>query len=171
MAVFIRKPLLAAVRSAVWDASHGRCHYCEKPLHPFNDFQVDHVVAVSQGGTNDPDNLVASCRACNSQKWAHDEDDFRNRLARKAHLARKAAEKPVIRIGQKRGEQQWVSTGKASEMLNIPVFTVRRWLRSGRIPGTLLSRRAGYRIRRDDIDRVLAEGLPAEELGEVKLAA
>lgn len=31
-------------------------------------FEWDHLIPVSRGGTNDPDNIVVSCRSCNRSK-------------------------------------------------------------------------------------------------------
>lgn len=39
----------------------NKCTYCGKLA-----TSVDHVVPVSRGGTNDPANVVAACRSCNS---------------------------------------------------------------------------------------------------------
>ena len=58
------------VRAHVWDACGGRCHYCGVDLHPFRTFEVEHVVPISAGGTDELDNLVGSCRACNAKKRA-----------------------------------------------------------------------------------------------------
>lgn len=38
--------------------------------------EVDHVVAVANGGTNDPHNLVTACLACNRGKSAVPLDDL-----------------------------------------------------------------------------------------------
>jgi transcriptional regulator with XRE-family HTH domain len=57
-----------ARRADVWDASGGRCYYCGKQLHPFRDFHIDHFIAKSNGGADERDNLVASCRECNWDK-------------------------------------------------------------------------------------------------------
>lgn len=65
-------PLTPEVRAYVWDNSGGRCAYCNQLMHPIRDFTVDHVVAVARGGTDDPTNLVAACRFCNSSKNARD---------------------------------------------------------------------------------------------------
>lgn len=43
----------------------GRCAYC---LEMSTNLQRDHIVPVSQGGTDDPDNIVAACPSCNRKK-------------------------------------------------------------------------------------------------------
>ncbi len=50
---------------AVTEMGDGVCSYC---LTPGLELTVDHVVPVSRGGTNDPENLVMACRSCNSRK-------------------------------------------------------------------------------------------------------
>jgi hypothetical protein len=44
-----------------------RCRYCGHGADTV-ELQVDHVIPVARGGTNDPENLVASCFDCNSGK-------------------------------------------------------------------------------------------------------
>lgn len=62
---------------AQYDAQNGICAYCDTPLNGVYD--IDHVIPVSRGGTNWPDNLVCTCRFCNRSKadkllseWFHD---------------------------------------------------------------------------------------------------
>lgn len=40
-------------------------------------FTVDHRLALSRGGTNDPENLQLLCRACNSSKGTRTEQEWR----------------------------------------------------------------------------------------------
>ena len=40
------------------------CQYCGEE----NATTVDHVIPISRGGTDEPDNLVACCSRCNYQK-------------------------------------------------------------------------------------------------------
>lgn len=63
-----RRPLGLRTRFAVLEAGGFRCHYCGRPPGVDIRLQVDHVVSVSEGGANDPANLVASCTACNLGK-------------------------------------------------------------------------------------------------------
>lgn len=51
------------------------CEYCGDGLRK-NEVTVDHVIPQSHGGSDDPDNLVAACRHCNSQKGDKDDADY-----------------------------------------------------------------------------------------------
>ncbi len=60
---------------------------------------------------------------------------------------------------QRQEAREYVTVDEAAERIEVHPQTVRRWLRSGQMLGTLISRTAGYRIPRDEVERVLAEGL------------
>lgn len=53
----------------VFKRDNGCCQYCDVDLlSSFSSFQsstVDHIIARSSGGTDDTENLVLSCPACN----------------------------------------------------------------------------------------------------------
>jgi excisionase family DNA binding protein len=51
---------------------------------------------------------------------------------------------------------QWLTVAQAADILQVHPETLREWLRGGRIPATLLSRRAGYRIRAGDLEAFLS---------------
>ena len=64
-----KKPIKPALRQAVYERDNFTCQYCgfhasEKEL------EIDHIVPVSRGGTNDIDNLRTSCSKCNKKKGA-----------------------------------------------------------------------------------------------------
>lgn len=44
-----------------------RCRYCGKRA-PETDLEVDHIYPRSKGGSDEPDNLVSTCRDCNRGK-------------------------------------------------------------------------------------------------------
>jgi hypothetical protein len=64
-----RKPLSKRVRFEVFKRDGFRCRYCgatpDQRL-----LQVDHIVAVANGGTNAMLNLATSCQPCNAGKGA-----------------------------------------------------------------------------------------------------
>jgi hypothetical protein len=47
-----------------------RCHWCRRHIPKGRNRTVDHVVPLCRGGRHCMDNLVASCRSCNSRKCA-----------------------------------------------------------------------------------------------------
>src|ERR1035437_3739735 len=64
------------VRSYVIDKTGGRCHICRRPLAWSNygrhgsrgAWEVDHSIALANGGTNRLNNLYPACTSCNRSK-------------------------------------------------------------------------------------------------------
>jgi excisionase family DNA binding protein len=53
---------------------------------------------------------------------------------------------------------EWLTVREITRLLKVHEETVRRWVRSGALPAILLgSARGGYRVRRGDLDRFIAE--------------
>ncbi len=68
-------------------------------------------------------------------------------------------------------EAQFVTVEDAAQRIGVHAQTVRRWLRSGQMVGTLINRQTGYRIRKDEVERVLTDGLREPALGKELAAA
>lgn len=51
---------------ARYKAQAGKCYYCSQDLN--NEYQIDHVIPLSRGGSNWPENIVVACKSCNSSK-------------------------------------------------------------------------------------------------------
>lgn len=60
-----RKQLVKA-RRRLWRRA-PICHWCRKRI-LFAESTVDHIIALSQGGSNAPDNLCLACRPCNMER-------------------------------------------------------------------------------------------------------
>lgn len=57
---------------AVAQRAGHRCEYCYAPEALFNfPFEVEHIIPLASGGSNDLDNLALACRACNVRKGSH----------------------------------------------------------------------------------------------------
>lgn len=65
-----RKPLGERLRKLVAAGQKWQCGTCRDLLAA--SFEVDHIVPVCNGGTNDPKNLVALCRNCHGEKTMQD---------------------------------------------------------------------------------------------------
>lgn len=48
--------------------SHDVCYWCKKRIPDDTNKTIDHVIPLSTGGTNSPENLVLSCKPCNQSK-------------------------------------------------------------------------------------------------------
>lgn len=58
---------------AQYERQKGRCFWCNKKI---SDYHVDHVVPLTKGGSNGPENLVIACPSCNHIKSAKHPMDF-----------------------------------------------------------------------------------------------
>ena len=66
----------------IWDRQSGLCNYCQSDLTEVG-HHVDHIIAVTKGGSNWPSNLQCLCPDCNRRKWNLSEDEFFENLARR----------------------------------------------------------------------------------------
>lgn len=62
-----RKPLSKKIRFEVFKRDKFVCQYCGR-MAPDVILEVDHIVPVAEGGTNEMLNLITSCRDCNRGK-------------------------------------------------------------------------------------------------------
>lgn len=51
---------------AQYERQDGKCYYCKSRVG--NNYHVDHVVPMSRGGSNSPENIVIACPKCNQSK-------------------------------------------------------------------------------------------------------
>lgn len=66
---------------AIRKAQRNKCAYCRVSLSR-TEMHVDHIVALSRGGSNDRRNLQMLCRSCNQSKSAKDPLDFARKIGR-----------------------------------------------------------------------------------------
>lgn len=71
-------------KSRAWEKTKGHCWYCGLALNPFENFCIDHVVPKHHGGTSHAENLLPSCRRCNSRKGLKSLDQYREYLQKHA---------------------------------------------------------------------------------------
>ena len=55
-------------RAKLFARDNGKCHRCTRKIGPADKWDLDHVVALEAGGTDDDDNLAPIC------EWCHDTD-------------------------------------------------------------------------------------------------
>lgn len=74
-----RKHFSKKERQIIYNKCFGHCAYCGKDI-TYNEMQVDHVISLRRGGTDDMDNLMPSCRSCNHYKHTLSINEFRKNL-------------------------------------------------------------------------------------------
>ena len=47
--------------------AEGKCHYCSSVV-PHKELTMDHIVPLAMGGCSTRDNIVPSCKDCNTKK-------------------------------------------------------------------------------------------------------
>jgi 5-methylcytosine-specific restriction endonuclease McrA len=65
-----RKSIPPKLRFQILKRDNYTCIYCGKSSTDGAELHVDHKTSIKDGGTDDPDNLVTSCTACNFGKGA-----------------------------------------------------------------------------------------------------
>ena len=56
----------------VYQDADGKCAVCKRKLGPADSWDVDHVIALENGGTDHDDNLQLLCEWCHKPKTADD---------------------------------------------------------------------------------------------------
>ncbi len=69
-------------RRRIYDESGGKCHYCAAALTLDGKWHIEHKFPKALGGTNEPNNLVASCVTCNHRKKDTTDIEFMAKLAK-----------------------------------------------------------------------------------------
>ena len=72
-----RRKLSKHERETIYQKTNGHCAYCGCELE-FKDMQADHVQPFIQGGSDELENLLPSCRSCNHYKSTLDLEEFRH---------------------------------------------------------------------------------------------
>lgn len=65
-----RKSLSHKHRYMIFERDNFTCQYCGRKA-PDVQLEADHIVPVSKGGSNKPENLITACWECNRGKRAH----------------------------------------------------------------------------------------------------
>jgi predicted nucleic acid-binding Zn ribbon protein len=137
-------------RSDIYKRDGWKCQICLEPIKPSLRFpdpncaSIDHIIPVSMGGTNRPENLQASHLRCNVS--------LGNRKV-----------SSVLRPAPLWGEIEYVTIPKAASVWRMSEHVVRRLVREGLIPTVEPMADARWpKIPVTFVEKVLKEGKPAE---------
>lgn len=75
----------------IFAAANGKCHICARKLRPGDGYEIDHIIALSRGGTDDDSNLAPCCDWCHGIKTKVDTSDAAKgkRMAAKAFVPKR----------------------------------------------------------------------------------
>ncbi|MEA1872663.1 MAG: HNH endonuclease signature motif containing protein [Chloroflexota bacterium] len=90
-----------------------KCFYCLHELQR-DDFYLDHLAPLAQGGQNYKSNLVASCRTCNTRKTALEPENFLLQNYRKGLLTQEEYSTQKDKLKKLREEYRRVELGVIS---------------------------------------------------------
>jgi hypothetical protein len=151
-----RKALSKKTRFEVFKRDGFRCMYCG--AHPPSVLlEVDHVLAVAAGGTNDMDNLVTSCEPCNRGKGARDLQAVPEGLAEKAAAVaeREAQLKGYHSVMQAKRDRLDEQAWDLMNMWHTPKDNAPRdWMNSMR----MFIDKLGYHEVREALEIAMAKG-------------
>ncbi|MCT7979408.1 HNH endonuclease [Laspinema olomoucense] len=69
----------ASVRAYVWERDRHQCQSCGKTEQE-TELNIDHIIPLAMGGSNDISNLQTLCRQCNQRKSADLDSRFQRRF-------------------------------------------------------------------------------------------
>lgn len=84
------------LRDKLIEEMNGRCSYCGCRLKQ-GLINIDHIVPVASGGSDDESNLRISCKPCNQRKWKHSEAHFKELMGVKTFYYERRRKKPDIK--------------------------------------------------------------------------
>ena len=72
----------SSVKHELFEKCRGVCAGCLDNFRQPGNMEIDHIVPLHKGGTNDPHNLQLLCRSCNTQKGTGTMDELILKLKR-----------------------------------------------------------------------------------------
>lgn len=93
-----RRSFSASARVAIFRHHGGICHICHGNIHVGQQWEVEHVIPLAQGGTNEIANTRPAHRDCHAGKTAKDAADTARAKRREArHIGAKPPPKVQIK--------------------------------------------------------------------------
>lgn len=109
-----RTPLSPRLRFQILRRDGYTCQYCGKTGKD-SELEIDHVIPVSRGGTNDEGNLQVACRDCNRGKMADEIISDNENI----HVVEKVVYRDVEKIVYKETNEQHVN--KINDLSRSPI--------------------------------------------------
>ena len=91
-----RRTLTGKARLALLNAHASRCHICGGAIEAGQRWEVEHVIPLAMGGTDEPDNMRPAHAKCHREKTAKDVPAIaKAKRVEIAHRGAKAPKSPI----------------------------------------------------------------------------
>lgn len=92
-------------RLAIYIRDNFICMHCKRDLRTITPgdglrIELDHVIPVSKGGSNQANNLITSCSACNQERGNKDIEEIHPLVSQRAHIERALAQPLNIHLAK-----------------------------------------------------------------------
>ena len=97
-----RRHLSTKARTAIFVASGGICHLCGGKITVGQAWEIEHVIPLAQGGSDEPDNMRPAHARCHKAKTADDLGNIARAKRREAkHIGAKAPSRRPLPFGKR----------------------------------------------------------------------
>lgn len=90
------------LKDKIFSKTNNRCFHCGKKLkeqyNKCNDRCIDHIIQKFRGGTDDPENLIPTCRSCNASRGTMNLYEYRLYLLKNFKIPRNKMPKNIRKI-------------------------------------------------------------------------
>lgn len=94
-----RKVFTDQDRAKAFALAGGRCECCTRRIYPGDDWDLDHRIALENGGTNEPGNMQVLCEVCHAKKTGEDHA--------RAGKSRRTYTKHVVPRSRRKSRWRW----------------------------------------------------------------
>ena len=115
-----RKPISNKLRFEILKRDGFTCQYCGRKA-PEVELEIDHIVPVAKGGSNEIDNLITACHECNNGKFdrcLEDPAEFQTVNAEKI----RADAIPIIRDAIENAKRKTAAFNSLADLISEYVF-------------------------------------------------
>jgi 5-methylcytosine-specific restriction endonuclease McrA len=131
---YVREKIDFNLRKAILQQEDLTCLYCGHfSWDPINEFELDHFIPVTRGGTNDITNLFPSCQPCNSEKSNNHPFDYimfkylrRDKITQKSLELLKGLANNSLEFKVNAANQKWWDSRSTNAELFLNFYSINR---------------------------------------------
>lgn len=92
-----------SIQNQLYDTQDGKCKKCGKKVKKNKfEFDIDHIIPRSQGGSNSYDNMQLLCKVCHAEKTAKERMENRNKKPKTEYMVIRVFTDDVTRLERRK---------------------------------------------------------------------